>query len=59
MIKMPMKSQAQRKFLHTVHPQIAAKFEAHTPKHADLPKKLGESRPASETVKKKKKKGEK
>lgn len=37
---MPMKSQAQRKFLHAKHPKIAEKFEAETPKGKKLPKKV-------------------
>jgi hypothetical protein len=37
---MPMKSQAQRKYLHATHPDIAARFEAETPKGKKLPKKV-------------------
>jgi hypothetical protein len=32
-----MKSEAQRRFLHAVHPELAAEFEAATPKGAHLP----------------------
>ena len=46
---MPFKSVAQRKFLYSQKPEIAAEFAAHTPKGAKLPKK----------VKKTKKKGKK
>lgn len=38
---MPMKSQAQRAFLHIHHPGIAARFEKETPKGAKLPKHAG------------------
>lgn len=34
---MPFVSEAQRKFMYAVHPKLAAKFERHTPKGADLP----------------------
>lgn len=37
---MPMKSQAQRAFLHAKHPGIAKTFEKHTPK-GKLPYKVG------------------
>ena len=33
----PMKSQAQRRFLHAVHPDIAEEFEAKTSKGKKLP----------------------
>lgn len=36
---MPMKSQAQRKFLHANKPEIAAEFESKTPKGKKLPKR--------------------
>ncbi len=36
---MPMKSQAQRAYLHKFKPAIAKKWEAHTPK-GKLPKKV-------------------
>lgn len=35
---MPMKSQAQRAYLHIHHPKVAAEFEAKTPKGKKLPK---------------------
>lgn len=35
---MPFKSQAQRRFMYLKHPQIAAEFEAATPKGKKLPK---------------------
>lgn len=34
---MPMKSQAQRAFLHMHYPEIAAEFEKHTKKGKKLP----------------------
>lgn len=37
---MPMKSKAQRAYLHAKHPQIAKRFEAETPKGAKLPPKV-------------------
>jgi hypothetical protein len=35
---MPMKSQAQRAYLHIHHPDVAAEFEAAAPKGSKLPK---------------------
>jgi len=35
---MPMKSQAQRAYLHIHEPQVAAEFEKKTKKGAKLPK---------------------
>lgn len=35
---MPMKSKAQRAFLHANKPELAKKFERETPKDAKLPK---------------------
>lgn len=35
---MPFKSESQRKFLYTNHPEIANKFESETSKDARLPK---------------------
>jgi len=37
---MPMKSQAQRKYLWAKHPKVAKEFESKTPKDKKLPKKL-------------------
>jgi hypothetical protein len=34
---MPMRSKAQRAYLHAKHPEIAKRFEAETPKNAKLP----------------------
>lgn len=34
---MPMRSKAQRAYLHAKHPDVAAKFEAETPKGTKLP----------------------
>jgi len=39
---MPMKSQAQRAWMHTHHPKMADRWEEHTPKGAKLPKRVGE-----------------
>ena len=36
---MPMKSQAQRRFLWKKYPKLAKEFEAATPKGKKLPKK--------------------
>lgn len=41
---MPMKSQAQRAYLHAKHPSVAKKFEKETPKGKTLPKKVGKAR---------------
>lgn len=41
---MPMKSQAQRKFLWAKHPEVAREFEAKTPK-GKLPAKVSAKRP--------------
>jgi len=35
-----MKSKAQRRFLHAKHPELAAEFEARTPKGKRLPEKV-------------------
>ncbi len=35
-----MKSEAQRRYLHSQHPEVAAEFEAATPKGTKLPAKL-------------------
>jgi GH24 family phage-related lysozyme (muramidase) len=37
---MPFKSEAQRKWMHATHPEMARKWEKHTPKGRRLPKKL-------------------
>lgn len=37
---MPMKSQAQRKWMHKNKPLIAKEWEAETPKGKKLPKKV-------------------
>jgi hypothetical protein len=37
---MPMKSQAQRAYLHIHHPEVAKEFEKATPKGKELPKKV-------------------
>lgn len=37
---MPMKSQKQRAYLWAFEPEVAKKFEEHTPKGAKLPKKV-------------------
>lgn len=36
---MPMKSQAQRAWMHANKPEMAKEWEAHTPKGKKLPKK--------------------
>jgi hypothetical protein len=38
---MPFKSQAQRKWMHATHPEMAKRWEKETPKHKPLPKKKG------------------
>jgi hypothetical protein len=37
---MPMKSKAQRRWLHANEPEVAKKFEDKTPKGAKLPEKV-------------------
>lgn len=37
---MPIKSQAQRAFLHAAYPKMAKEWEKHTPKGKSLPKKV-------------------
>jgi hypothetical protein len=37
---MPIKSTAQRAYLHINEPAVAQKFEEHTPKGKKLPKKV-------------------
>lgn len=38
---MPFKSQAQRGFMFSQHPEIAKRFAAETPKGAKLPYRVG------------------
>lgn len=38
---MPIKSKAQRRFLHSQKPELAKEFESHTPKGKKLPEKVG------------------
>jgi hypothetical protein len=40
----PMRSKAQRAYLHANHPEIAERFEAETPKGKRLPKRAGKRR---------------
>lgn len=35
---MPFKSQAQRRWMHATHPEMAARWESETPKGKKLPK---------------------
>ena len=44
---MPFKSQAQRAFMYSQHPDIAKRWEAMTPKDHGLPKKLGQKGPTN------------
>lgn len=37
---MPMRSQAQRRYLHAKHPKVAAEFERATPKGKKLPRRV-------------------
>jgi hypothetical protein len=37
---MPFKSEAQRKYMHAKHPEIAKEFESKTPKGKKLPPKV-------------------
>lgn len=38
---MPLKSQAQRRYMHAKHPKMAEQWEAETPTGKRLPRKLG------------------
>lgn len=38
---MPFKSDAQRRFMYARHPEIAKRWQKHTPKGADLPERVG------------------
>lgn len=38
---MPFKSEAQRKWMHANKPEMAKRWEEHTPKGKKLPKKVG------------------
>jgi len=40
----PMKSEAQRKWMHTNKPEMAKRWEKETPKGKKLPKKVGKKR---------------
>lgn len=44
---MPMKSQAQRRYLHAKHPKLAKEFEEETPKGKKLPPKVKKRKSAS------------
>lgn len=41
---MPMKSQAQLRYLHSNKPRLAKEFESKTPKGKKLPKKVKKSK---------------
>lgn len=40
---MPFRSKAQRKWMHTNHPEMAKKWEAHTPKGKKLPEHVAQN----------------
>lgn len=46
---MPFKSQAQRKWMYSQHPEMAQQWEEHTPKGKKLPKKVGKENGKSKT----------
>jgi hypothetical protein len=46
-VEMPIKSQAERKFLWATNPKAAKKMEADTPKGKKLPKKLKKKKGAT------------
>lgn len=48
---MPLKSQAQRAWMHIHHPKMAARWEKHTPK-GKLPKHVGEANMGVQKVQK-------
>lgn len=41
---MPFRSQAQRRFMYSQHPELAKEFEAATPKGKDLPEHVKKKR---------------
>lgn len=41
---MPFKSRAQRAWMYANHPAMAARWQAHTPKGAKLPRKVRKRR---------------
>lgn len=41
---MPFKSQAQRKWMHATHPEMAKRWERETPKGKALPKKVAKGK---------------
>ena len=41
---MPFKSEAQRRYMHANHPEIAKEFDAATPKGAKLPERVGDNK---------------
>lgn len=43
---MPIKSEAQRRYLHAKKPKIAKIYEEHTPKGKKLPEKVGNMKKA-------------
>ena len=49
-VKMPFKSQAQRRYLFAREPKVAAEFAASTPKNAKLPEKVKRKSVAAEAV---------
>lgn len=47
---MPFKSKAERGFLYANHPDIAARFQAETPKGAKLPQYVGKKPKKKATI---------
>lgn len=47
---MPFKSEAQRKWMHANEPEMATKWEKHTPKGKKLPKRVKKSKSKSESI---------
>lgn len=41
----PFKSQAQRRYLYSQHPELAKEFESKTPKGKKLPERAGKKPP--------------
>lgn len=41
---MPFQSEAQRRYMHANHPEIAKRFEAETPKGKKLPEHKGRAK---------------
>jgi hypothetical protein len=53
---MPFRSKAQQRFLYATHPDIAARWEDHTPDIKGLPDKVNKAKEAAKKLHKARKK---